>query len=150
MRQQETVLVPRDPEAVFAFLADPRNLPAWLERVEEVELHDAPGEGAAFRQRVGGEAAEPAWFDGRITRCAHAEAVAFRVETPENPVEVAFALEDDQAGTRVEQTVEMPLESWARKVLAPVVWLVNRRRMRDQLDRLRATLEGQVPREGSR
>jgi uncharacterized protein YndB with AHSA1/START domain len=142
MRQSSSVVVEREPDAVFAYLADPANLATWLQRVEEVRVpEDDAGEGQAFEQRVTDPDGQARWFEGRALEPASAEEVRFRVATPEGRVEVGFRVEPAQAGARVTETVDMPLDGWARKVLAPIVWVANRSRIREHLDRLRAALE---------
>ena len=56
MRLQHEVTIERVPAEVFAFLADPANLPAWQRSVQRVTPHGDSGLGARFteeRSRVG-------------------------------------------------------------------------------------------------
>lgn len=148
MRQRESTVVACPIEDAFAFLADPRNLPAWVGPVSDVELVDATETvevGTRFEQRVDadeGTEAEtaPARFTGRIVEHAPPERVAFRFEGEAGHVETTFELEATRRGTRITEAVEVPLTRWATKLLAPVLWLVNRRRLKEQLAELEHVL----------
>lgn len=148
MRQRCSVHVACEPSTVLGFLETPENLPRWVDAVDRVDrVEDAGGaEGRRFRQRVA-VAKEPSWFPGRVDRETAPERVVFTMEAPERTVEVAFETTPVEDGTRLDQVVEMPLDGWATKVLAPILWVTNRRRMQAQLDRLKRELEQETARE---
>lgn len=148
MRQRESIVVACPIEDAFAFLADPRNLPAWVDPVSHVELVDGTETvevGTRFEQRVDADGASageagPARFTGRIVEHTPPERVGFRFEGETGHVETTFELETTRRGTRVTEAVEVPLTRWATKLLAPVLWLANRRRLKEQLAELEHVL----------
>lgn len=151
MRQRYTVVVEHPIETVFAFLADPRNMVTWIDPVSEVTLVGedeqadpataAIEEGAGFRQRVG-PAEDPAvMHEGTIARHEPPEHVAFRFETESGHLSTGFELEDASGGTRVTETVEVPLTRWSTKLLAPFLWWANRRRLKEHLSQLETALQ---------
>jgi uncharacterized protein YndB with AHSA1/START domain len=84
-----TITVPRPADAVFAFLAEPTNLPLWLDAVTSVAFDDAPPRRSARFQMVrslpGGVAVndvELAEFEParRVTLASSAGPTPFRYE----------------------------------------------------------------------
>lgn len=150
MRQRRTVTVPCPQEETFAFLADPRNLALWVPAVETIELVDEPEQGPLdvgdrFRQHVATPTEGQGSFDARIQAREPPRCVAYAMQGETGTITTAFTLEPRPEGTRVTQTLTMPLTGWATRVLAPILWVVNRSRMRTQLETLRSTLERDTP-----
>lgn len=146
MRQRYSLEVNHDPDTVFGFLADPRNLETWVPAVQEIELSDGEGppirEGDRFRQRVFTDTEqEEAWFEARVHELSDPDRVCFVTMGETGPIETAFTLTTCPEGTRVTESLEVPLEGWATKVLAPFLWIANRSRMKRQLEALKTTLE---------
>ncbi len=151
MRQRQSVIVARDPDHVFGFLCDPRNLERWVPAVQEIEILDATQDGPLtvgdrFRQRVSTPTEdEEAWFEARVEELQPPSRLSFTTDGETGPIQTAFHLEPAAQGTRVTESLEVPLDGWATKVLAPFLWLSNRSRLRDQLADLKTTLEDAEP-----
>lgn len=150
MRQRRTVTVPRPQEETFAFLADPRNLASWVPAVETIELVDPPEQGpldvgTRFRQHVATPTEGQGSFDARIRTSQPPRRVAYTTQGETGTITTAFTLEPHPEGTRVTQTLTMPLNGWATRILAPILWVVNRSRMKTQLESLKTTLEHDPP-----
>lgn len=150
MRQRRTVTVPCPQEETFAFLADPRNLTSWVPAVETIELVDEPQQGpldvgARFRQHVATPSEGQGSFDARIQERESPRRVTYATQGETGTITTAFTLEPHPEGTHVTQTITMPLTGWSTRVLAPILWVVNRSRMKTQLESLRSTLERDTP-----
>lgn len=140
MRQRRTVIVERPLDQVRAFLADPTNLPRWIDAVDDVELLEKGPDGSvAFSQRVR-ENDEGDGFEGVVDTGPSGQ-IRYAFEGERSTFQAAFSLKEVPAGTRVRQEIELPLTGWSTKVLAPFLWWVNRRRLAAQLDELKRVLE---------
>jgi uncharacterized membrane protein len=139
VRLREEIEVARPPEEVYAYLADPANLPEWQGAVDEVEWQGgqaAPGD--RFR--------ETRTFIGRravsdVAVTAAEPGLEFSIAASVGPVEIGarHLLEAaGESGTLVRVEVE------ARRVprlVAPVAGRAARKQAAEDLARLKATLE---------
>lgn len=146
MRQRQTVIVPCPPTEAFAYLEDPRNLASWMPAVETIELVDTPEQGTLtvgdrFRQHVATSTEGQAWFEARIHEHEPPRKVTFATEGETGTIRNAFILEPHPDGTRITQDLTLPLNGWATRILAPFLWVVNRSRMKTQLESLKTTLK---------
>lgn len=100
---ENSVIVKRTPEDVYAFLADGLNNAAWREGVRSVSLASgAPGqEGAVYAQRLSGPGGREIDGDYEITEARPGEVIRFHVIAgPARPHGV-FLLTPAQDGTKV-------------------------------------------------
>lgn len=149
MRQRQAVLVDRSREEVYRYLADPRNLPEWVDPVAEVDvlspdpddLEPTPEHTPVrFRQLVDAEG-ESVGHEGEIEADPDAGRVWYRFENRDGRLSTTFRLEPAAGGTRVVEELEVPLTSIWTKVLAPFLYFANRSRLKRQLDDLKRALE---------
>lgn len=150
-------MVQRPREEVYSFLADPRNLPAWIDPIADIELEAEPAadpvrEGTRFAQHLDDAVAEegPARFEGRIDALEPPRRVAFSFEGDSGRVRTVFRVEDARDGTRVTEELEVPLTRLATKLLAPFLWFANRSRLKRHLAELKHALETDPPATGHR
>jgi carbon monoxide dehydrogenase subunit G len=141
MRYELAVETARPPAEVYAFLADPSNLPTWQEDVEEVrDTTGAPlPTGATFT--------EVRTFMGKrleslLEVIASEPGREFSLRTVSGPVRVSIRhlLEPSGAGT----LVRLEAEADAGKLLGlggPLVRRAAERRARADFERLRTVLE---------
>jgi uncharacterized protein YndB with AHSA1/START domain len=124
-------------EAVFAFLADPRNRPRWQSSLVAFEPVDdgPPRAGMRWRETARGAGR----FEMAISAYEPPDRWAERLASPraEGEVDVRFAEED--GGTRLAVTVDVRIRGVAR-LAAPLVRLLLRREMRRDLARIPALL----------
>ena len=95
-----TVTIARLPEAVFAFLADPTNLPLWLEAVDGVAVDGPPRRGARFRMArslPGGRVVN----DVELTEFDPGRRITFESRTGPTPFRYAYELQPTGDRTRV-------------------------------------------------
>jgi len=139
---EESVVIERPLEQVFAFVSDPRNDTEWAEEIVEVRQtsEGALGVGASFVQvaRFLGRRLEVPF---EVTEYEPNQKVA--ITPTRGPVRLAArrSVEPVGAGSRV------TIEAWGQSgfffnLLEPVVALVARRRLRIALARLKHVLEG--------
>lgn len=152
MRQRQTTLVDRPREEVFAYLADPTNLPRWIEAVDDVELLEEPEQRPGdrrtvrFNQHVEAEEGTGV-FEGERAGVQAPRRVTYRFAGAEATLTTTYRLKPEGGSTRVEQELDVPLTRLSTKVLAPVLYLANRRRLIRQLDSLKAALEASAGRD---
>lgn len=143
MRQRQAIVVERPPGPVYRFLADPANLPTWVDPVSEVEIDDAPEHASTrFRHRVDADGAQ-ASFQGEVDPVDPERTVRYRFQAEGPAVTTTFRLEPAGQGTEVTQELVIPLTRWATRLLAPFLWWSNRGRLKRQLAALKAALETQ-------
>lgn len=153
MRQRQAVLVDRSREEVYRYLADPRNLPEWVDPVAEVDvLSPEQDDGEAdlepkpehaplrFRQLVDAQG-EAIGHEGEIEADPETGRVSYRFENRDGRLSTTFELEPAAGGTRVVEELEVPLTSVWTKVLAPFLYFANRSRLKRQLGDLKRALE---------
>ena len=97
---RKEIVLPAGRDEVWAALTDPRQLEEWF--ANDVELDLRPGGGASFRWSNGEERR------ATVTEVENGERLAFEWE---DEGEVAFTLEDDDAGTLL--TVEETAPAWS-------------------------------------
>jgi uncharacterized protein YndB with AHSA1/START domain len=137
----ETVIA-RPPEAVFDYLANAENDPAWRPGVLEIERVSGDGVGARYRQVVSGPGGRRIDADIEITAYEPSVRLAFRTVT--GPVRPAgeYELEPVDGGTRVRMTLTAQL-SGLKKAMAPIVAKTMTREV-GNLANLRRVLEEQA------
>jgi uncharacterized protein YndB with AHSA1/START domain len=142
VRLEQTFTVARPPEAVFDYVTDPANLPAWQTSKTHVEqiTPGPPGPGARFRERtkprVGKEFEQVVEFTGfERPRLLHTHIV----EGP-LPVDGTWTFEPDGEGTRVRFVAEGPLPGPMR-LAAPVLRRLLGREFAGYHENLRRNLE---------
>jgi carbon monoxide dehydrogenase subunit G len=100
VRYDHGIRIERPPAEVFAFLADPRNLPLWQSGVEEVRLEGEPAKGARFtevRSLLGKR------IESTVEISAYVPAERFAIRIVDGPVqlEVDHLLRDDGGATEL-------------------------------------------------
>ena len=143
-RFEHSVEIARPPEAVFAFLTDPRNYPLWQPSLIEVRPH------RRGRLRVGAEVTEVRRFLGHEMETTfvcteHEPPRRSSIEDDSGPVPFrgTFELEPTRRGTRFRWTVETrpaPLS----KLAGPLVGRVTERELATNATALKALLEGRA------
>jgi carbon monoxide dehydrogenase subunit G len=139
VKLERTIEIARSPEEVYAFLADPANLPAWQGPVESVEWRggEASAEDRFQEQRT---------FLGRhvasdVEVVAADRAREFSVRAAAGPVEVTARHYLSRAGEGTLVRVEVEAAKVPRLV-AGVAARAARKQAEDDLARLKALLEG--------
>lgn len=139
MKLERSVEIARAPEEVYAYVADPANLPAWQGPVESVEWEGgAASRGDTFRERR--------TFMGRAVESV-VEVVAadpgreFSVRASPGPIEVVARHFLSRAGDGTLVRVEVEAAKVPRLV-AGVAARTARKQAEDDLARLKGLLEG--------
>ena len=103
-----TLVIDRDPAAVFAFLTDPENDPKWRSHVKEIAATGPPAPGARIHQVIAGPGGRGIPADIEVTTYDPPSRYAFRVVAgPARPVgEYRFA----PAGSGTEVTFTLSAE----------------------------------------
>ena len=136
---ENSVVVNRPREAVFAFLADGTNDPRWRPAVVDIAREGGEGVGTVYRQGVKGPMGRRVAADYEITEWEPSRRVGFRaIAGPVRP-EGSYDLADDGQATRVTMRLRVEPRGAAR-LMSPMV----RRSMEAEvaaLGRLRELLE---------
>ncbi len=142
MRIEETFSVARPPEAVFDYMTNPANLASWQTSKTSVEqLTDGPpGLGTRVRERTkppGGKE-----FEQIVEFTTFERPRAFHVHIVEGPypVDGAWDLEPEGAGTRVRFTAEGELHG-AMRLLEPITKRMMARQFAGYHRNLRSNVE---------
>jgi len=135
---ENSVVVERPRETVFAFLADGTNDPQWRPAVVDIAREGGEGVGTVYRQGVKGPMGRRVAADYEITQWEPGRRIGFRaIAGPVRP-EGSYDLADDGQATRVTMRLGVELQGAAR-LLSPMV----RRSMEAEvaaLERLREAL----------
>jgi carbon monoxide dehydrogenase subunit G len=139
-----SIEVARPAHAVFPWLLEVDKVPRWMGHIEEYEqIGDGPlGTGSRLRQTIELSGSRVS-FDLHVVRYEPPHAAEARFET--NGVEVVnvYALEPAGAGTRLTQTMDAKPHGLAARMLIPVVQPRLQRKLAEDLERLRALLDGE-------
>jgi carbon monoxide dehydrogenase subunit G len=147
MKASATTEISLPTTTVFEYVSDPHNMPAWVTGVDDVDLLDDP-------TRVGARFESDYTYGNRTVRMTYEvtayepdERYATRGEGP-FPFAGELTLEPTSDGTRVTNTIDAGsdgiLTAVMFTVLRPVARRLMERRLREELDALRAELEGQT------
>jgi carbon monoxide dehydrogenase subunit G len=117
---QHSVLVPRPPEEVFAFLADGENDVRWRPSVLDIERVSGDGVGAVYRQGVKGPFGRRVPADFEITDLQPTRRIAFRATTGPVRPEGAYELAAEDGSTRVTFSLRAEPDGFAR-MMSPMV-----------------------------
>ena len=146
MRVSAEVVIERPIDAVWEWAADPRNWHRWQDGVREVRFPGGPRPGVRFTAALqrGGDVEE--WAYEIVERTPPRRQVVRSLE--DRSVwfyEGTLELSEDVRGTRVRQTMEVgpesPLERVVIAVAGPLVRRSARRRIAEQLARLKEMTE---------
>jgi uncharacterized membrane protein len=128
---ENTVIINRPVDDVFAFLANAENDPQWRKGVLDIQRVSGEGAGARYRQGMKGPLGRRLPADIEITEYRPNELIAFRAtEGPVHP-EGRYELSEIDGGTRVRFRLDADLPG-AKKLMAPMV----QRQMQNEVSRL--------------
>jgi carbon monoxide dehydrogenase subunit G len=141
VRFTNTITIRRPPTAVFAFLADPANIPSWNYAITSVTLltPGPPGQGTRFRQsrrlpRPGDEELE-------ITGSAPPSRLTLTGEVGPFHGQLSYELEELDGATRLINHADLEARGVAR-LLAPAATGRIRSAVAENLEVLKRILEG--------
>ena len=141
MRVEESVVIGRPLEEVFAYVADPENLPEWASTVLEIRKHGSGPlqEGQTF--------ASVGKFLGRRLEMvfqviAHEPPWLHSHRSVDGPIpnEWTLTFEEEQGGTRYTEVVEGEPGRFF-KLVGPLLEAAGRRQLRSDLGTLKDLLE---------
>lgn len=145
MRQARTVQIHAPIDEVFEYTEDPDNAPDWAEGIVGFELIDEAEDevGTTYEMHI---------EEGGRVKTYHGEVVAWEENRhTSNRVErdgMVMTMDRDYAaagdGTVVTMTVRVDLAGWT-KVMAPLIWLMNRHFLKKQASKLKELIEVQRP-----
>jgi len=144
MRIEESILINRPPQEVFAFFEDRRNDERWMGGVEESTYADhAETTDVGRRGRMVMEAMGRREFDDVVTVFVPDRKVAHRFDDGSFVFESGCDADPEGSGTRATVWLEperLPGGMFGR-LLAPMVARATRKNFRADLERLKALLE---------
>jgi uncharacterized protein YndB with AHSA1/START domain len=136
-----TVSISKPPAEVFPWLLEVDKVPQWTTRLQEYGVigDGALGPGARIRQvlTVGGR---PLDVEIEITRYEPPGYAESRFSTNGMDVQTTYALREAAGGTQLTQTLEGKANSFAARVLVPVVQPKLEAKLTEDLERLRELL----------
>lgn len=150
MRIQESIVIKRPPEQVFAFFNDRRNDTRWMETVESSEwLDEDASTGLGRRGRMVIRVPRPAVFEDEVTEYEPDRRVGHRSVSESMIMFTACYAEPVPGGTKASVVFEperLPggIFGW---LTAPFVARTVRRNYRSDLRRLKQILEHEQPHE---
>lgn len=139
---EHTVEIPRSPEEVFPWLLEQDKVPRWTGSLERYEQLDGSlRTGSRVRQvlEVSGRTID---VELEITRYDPPRGAETRFETNGIKVVTAYALQPDEGGTRLTQSLEAKAGGLGARMLLPVVQPRLERKLTEDLERLREALTG--------
>ncbi|HEY7075012.1 MAG TPA: SRPBCC family protein [Solirubrobacteraceae bacterium] len=144
-RFSHSIEVGQPPESVFPWLLEEDMVPRWMGHVREY-AHLAPGpvtRGSRLRQTIELHGSRVS-FEIEVLRYDFPRAAEARFET--NGVEVLnlYALDPAGGGTRLTQSMDAKPTKLSARMLIPVVQPRLERKLTDDLERLRALLDGML------
>lgn len=141
---EKSIEIARPPEAVFAFVADPRNDPIWCPKVRSVERQADGEEGMAPGSRFA-VVHRPVPFrparrmDYALVEWEPPRKIVWLEDDGHDRITVTYLLQPTEAGTRFTQHDDATLA--ASKLLHPLMWIGIGADIAAQLKRLRRHLE---------
>jgi uncharacterized protein YndB with AHSA1/START domain len=136
-----SVEVSKPPGEVFAWLFDDDKVPQWTSRLERYERDGALGPGAKVRQVL--DVAGGLTLDFEITGYDPPRTAGTSFTTNGVNLTSAYDLAPArQGGTRLTQTLDAKATSLTARMLIPVVQGRLEQKIKDDLERLRALLDG--------
>jgi uncharacterized protein YndB with AHSA1/START domain len=142
-RFSQSIEVGRPPEDVFPWLLEQDKVPRWMSHVDEYrQLSDGPlSEGSRLHQTIELSGSRVS-FELEVLRYEPPSAAEARFET--NGVEVVnlYALETSGVGTRLTMSMDAKPTKLSARMLIPVVQPRLERKLTEDLERLRALLDG--------
>jgi uncharacterized protein YndB with AHSA1/START domain len=142
-RFSHTIEVSQPPEAVFPWLLEEDKVPRWTGYLESYEqLTGGPvGQGSRMRETIELSGSRVT-FELEVVQYDPPRAAESRFST--NGVEVVnlYALEPTAGGTRVTQSLDAKPASFGARMLIPIVQPRLERKLTEDLERLRALLDG--------
>jgi uncharacterized protein YndB with AHSA1/START domain len=138
-----TVEVTQPPDAVFPWLLEEDKVPRWMSHVDEYrQLADGPlVAGSRLRQTIELSGSRVT-FELEILRYEPPRSAEARFDTNGVQVVNLYVLEPAGAGTRLTQSMDAKPTSFSARVLIPVVQPRLERKLTEDLERLRALLDG--------
>jgi uncharacterized protein YndB with AHSA1/START domain len=135
-----TVRIARPPADVFPWLFDADKVPQWTGNLDGYEAPERLGLGAKLRQRltVGSQRLD---LELEITRYEPPRRAETRFSTNGIDAVTAYELAGD-GQTELTQTLEAKAGSFGARMLLPVVKPRLERKLAEDLERLRALLDG--------
>jgi uncharacterized membrane protein len=137
---QNSVVINRPLDAVFAFVTDGMNGATWRSGVLDTEHVSGTGAGAVYRQGVKGPGGRRIAADYEVTAFEPGRRMAFRtIAGPVRPTgELRF--EPAAGGTRVTFSLDAALSGWKKLLMGGVVQKTMDAEVH-ALDRLKGVLE---------
>lgn len=139
-----SIEVSQPPEAVFPWLLEEENVPRWTSHLETYEqLTSGPLEpGSRVRQTIELSSSRVS-VEIEVVRYDPPRGAEARFNTNGVQVINVYALEPAGAGTRVTQSLDAKPTSFGARMLIPIVQPRLERKLTEDLERLRALLDGQ-------
>ncbi len=143
MRQAHTVHIRAPIDDVFEYTEDPDNAPEWAEGIVGFELLDEAENnvGTTYEMHIE-EGGRVNTYQGEVVAWEENRHTSNRVERDG----MAMIMDRDYAavgdGTEVTMTVRVELAGWT-KVMAPLIWLMNRHFLKKQASKLKELIEAQ-------
>jgi len=142
VHSENSIVVKRTPDEVFAFLADGLNNPRWRPGVRSIELaQGAPGQvGTVYRQKLAGPGGRAVDGDYEITTAEAPRTLAFRVTAgPARPTG-RYTLQPEGTGTRLTFALDLEPKGLMRLMSGTIHKTMESEV--GQLPRLKQVLEG--------
>ena len=133
------IVIDRQRDEVFAFLADPENDPQWRSGVIDIKHVSGSGVGARYAQGVKGPRGRRIPADIEITELTPGESIGFQTLTGPVRPRGRYLLEPDEAGTRVRFELEADVGG-LKRFMAPMVQKAMDSEV-GQLERLKRAIE---------
>jgi uncharacterized protein YndB with AHSA1/START domain len=136
------VVLPAAPDAVFPWLLEPELVPRWTGHLEAYERigGNPTGAGSRFRERLV-LSGSSFTVEIEVTRYEPPAAAESRFATNGVELHNVYALEPEGAGTRLTQSLDAHASSFGARMVIPVVRPRLERKLTEDLERLKATLE---------
>jgi uncharacterized protein YndB with AHSA1/START domain len=139
-----TVTLAQPPEAVFPWLLEPEHVPRWMGNVEVYEPLDG-----AEPLRAGSRVRETLLVSGQrfafeleITSYEPPHSAESRFSTNGVELHNTYAVVAADGGSRLTQSLDAKATSFGARMLIPVVQPRLERKLTEDLERLKALLEG--------
>lgn len=135
-----TVALNAPPETVFPWLLDEDKVPRWTGHLQRYSVDGALRAGGRAQQTL--DLAGGLRLDLEITRYDPPHGAETRFETNGVKVTSAYVLEGYAGGTRLTQTLDAKASGLTARMLIPVVQGRLEKKLVEDLERLRALVDG--------